>query len=65
MKWVKQLNFCNVKKDFQKIFHQNMKKMQTSKKKLTPADKTSNMYRHNTNDYQNLLRNAVTTVNKK
>ena len=42
-----------------------MKKMQTSKKKLTPADKTSNMYRHNTNDYQNLLRNAVTTVNKK
>ena len=39
-----------------------MKQVQTSKKKLTPADKTSNMYRLNKIDYQNLLRNAITTV---
>ena len=37
-----------------------MKKVQTSKKILTPADKTSSMYRLNKNDYQILLRNAFT-----
>ena len=36
-----------------------MKKVQTSKKTLTPADKTYNMYRLNNNNYQNLLRNAI------
>ena len=42
-----------------------MKQVQTSKKTLTPADKTSNMYRLHKNDYQNLLRNAITTSYKK
>ena len=42
-----------------------MKQVQTSKKPITPADKTSNMYRLNKNDYQNLLRNAITTIYKK
>ena len=42
-----------------------MKQVQTSKKTLTPADKTSNTYRLNKNDYQNLLRNAITTSYKK
>ena len=42
-----------------------MIQMQTSKKTLTPADKTSNIYRLNKNDYQNLLRNVVTTTYKK
>ena len=37
-----------------------MKKVQTSKKILTPADKTSSMYRLNKNEYQILLRNAFT-----
>ena len=37
-----------------------MKKVQTSKKILTPADKTFSMYRLNKNDYQILLRNAFT-----
>ena len=31
-----------------------MKKVQASKETLTAADKTSNMYRLNINDYQNL-----------
>ena len=41
-----------------------MKQVQTSKKTLTPADKASNMYRLNKNDYQNLLRNTITTIYK-
>ena len=32
---------------------EDMKKVQKSKKTLTPTDKTSNMYRLNKNDYQN------------
>ena len=39
-----------------------MKQVQTSKKTLTPADKTSNMYRLNKNEYENLLKNAITTT---
>ena len=42
-----------------------MKKVQTSKETLTPADKTSNLYRLNKNDYQNLLTNAITTTYQK
>ena len=42
-----------------------MKQMQTSNETLTPAYKTSNMYRLNINDYQNLLINAITTTYKK
>ena len=42
-----------------------MKQVQTSNKTLTPADKTSNMCRLNKNNYQNLLRNAITTRYKK
>ena len=41
-----------------------MKQVQTSKKTLTPAGKT-NMYRLPCSDYQNLLRNAITTSYKK
>ena len=39
--------------------------IQTSKKTLTPADKASNLYRLNKNDYQNLLTNTITATYKK
>ena len=42
-----------------------MKKVQTLKKTLTPADKTSSIYRLSKNNYQNLLRNAITTTYKR
>ena len=42
-----------------------MKQVQKLSKALTPADKTSNMDRLNKSDYQNLLRNAITTTYKK
>ena len=39
--------------------------METSKKTLIPTNKTPNMYRLNKNNYQNLLKNAITTTYKK
>ena len=62
---VKQLKFCKVENNFQKILREHMKEVQTSKKAVTPADKTSNMYKLNKNEYQNLLRNAITRTCKK
>ena len=47
------------------MLREDMKQMQKSKKTRTSADKTSNMYRLNKNDYQNLLKNAITTTYKK
>ena len=58
LRMVNELKFPKVKNDFQKMY-EDMKKVQTSKKTLTPADKTSIMYRLNKNDYQNLLKNAI------
>ena len=62
---VKELKFCKVKNNFQTKLCEDMKKVQNSKKTLTPADKTFNMYRLHENDYQNLRRNAITTSYKK
>ena len=62
---VEELKFRKVKNNFQKMLREDMKQVQTSKKTLTPADKTSNMYRLNKNDYQNLLKNAITATYKK
>ena len=62
---VKELNFRKVKNNFQKVLCEDMKQMYTSKKTLTPAGKTSNIYRLNKNDYLNLLRNAITKTYKK
>ena len=42
-----------------------MKQVQTTNKTLTTSDKTSNVYKLNKDDYQNLLRNAITTTSKK
>ena len=53
---VKELKFRKVKNNFQTKLREDMKQVQTSKKTLTPADKTSNMYRLHKNDYQNLLK---------
>ena len=53
---VKELKFYKV---FQIFPEEDLKHVQTSNKTLTPADKTSNMYRLIKNDYQKLLRNAI------
>ena len=40
---IKELKFCKVKNNFQKMLREDMKQVQTSNKTVTPADKTSNM----------------------
>ena len=62
---VKELKFRKVKNNFQKMLREDMKQVQTSKKTLTPAEKTSNMYRLTKSDYQNLLKNGITATYKK
>ena len=42
---VKELKFHKVKNNFQTKLREAMKQVQTSKKTLTPADKTLNIYR--------------------
>ena len=64
-KTYQELRFRKLKKNFQKMLREDMKQVQTSKKARSPTDKTSNMYKLNENDYQNLLRNAITTTYKK
>ena len=62
---LKELKFRKVKNNFQTRLREDMKQAQTSKTTLTAADKTSNMYKLHKNNYQNLLRNAITTSYKK
>ena len=62
VRMVKELKFYKV---FQIFPEEDLKHVQTSNKTLTPADKTSNMYRLIKNDYQKLLRNAIRRTYKK
>ena len=62
---VKESKFRKVKNNFQTKLCEDMKQVQTLNKTLNPADKTSNMYRLHKNDYQNLLRNAITASYQK
>ena len=62
---VKNIKFCKVRNDFQKELHEDLKKVRSSKKKLTFADKTSNMYQLDKEEYRHLLQNTVTTRYKK
>ena len=62
---VKELKFRKVKNNFRTKLRGDMKQVQTSKKTLTPADKTPNMYRFHKKDYQNFFRNVITTSYKK
>ena len=63
---VKELKFSKVKNDFQKLFGEDMKKVQTSKKTLTPADKTFIMYKLNTitTTYKKASKNIGTKISK-
>ena len=45
--------------------HEDLKKLCSLKKALTFADKTSNMYRFEKEEYRRLLQNAVTKTYKK
>ena len=62
---VKNIKFRKVRNDFQMKLHEDLRKVRSSKKTLTFADKTSNMYQLEKEEYRHLLQNAVTTTYKK
>ena len=62
---VKDVDFRETRNDFQDRLKRDIKSMRTSGKTLTPADKTSNMYRLSKEEYNQLKKNAVTSKYKK
>ena len=63
---VKNIKFRKIRNNFQMKLHEDLKKARSTKKKtLTFADKTSNRYRLEREEYRRLLQNAVTTRYKK
>ena len=62
---VKEIKFRRVRNDFQKKLSQDLKTIATSQKTVTQADKTTNMYRLEKDEYQKLLCDSITTTYKK
>ena len=62
---LKVIKFRKVKNQFLKKLKNNIKTVKQSKKTLTSADKTSNMYRLSKEEHDELLANAVTSNYKK
>ena len=62
---VKNIKFRKVRNDFQMKLREDLTKVRSSKKTMTFADKTSNMYQLEKEEYHRLLQNAVTTTYKK
>ena len=65
MQLIKEVKFRRVKNEFQKKLSNDIKMTNASSKTLTPADKTSNMYRLEKCEYDKLLHSAITTAYKK
>ena len=62
---VHQIRFRKVNSNFQRKLNKDLKTIKSSNKTLTPADKTSNMYKLTKDENNHLLDNAVTTTFKK
>ena len=62
---MKNIKFRKVRNDFQMKLHEDLRKVRSLKKTLTFADKTSNMYRLEKEEYRRLLQNIITTAYKK
>ena len=65
IKLVKEIKFRKVKNQFQNKLKDDIKKVRSSNKTLTPADKTSNMYRLEKEEYKHLLTNVITSTYRK
>ena len=65
IKLVKEIKFRKVKNQFQNKLKDDIKKVRSSNKTLTPADKTSNMYRREKEEYKHLLTNGITSTYRK
>ena len=62
---VKNIKFRKVRNDFQMKLREDLMKVRSSRKTLTFADKTSNMYCLEKDKYHRLLQNEVTITYKK
>ena len=62
---VKNIKFRTVHNQLQRTLKSDIKLIQQSRKTLTPADKTSNMYRISKEEYNKMRRNAITSTYKK
>ena len=62
---VKNIKFRTVHNQLQRTLKSDIKLIQQSSKTLTPADKTSNMYRISKEEYNKMRRNAITSTYKK
>ena len=60
----KDVQFSKISNTFQSRMNKDMKAMRDSGKTLTPADKTTNMYRLSAEEYNRLKLNAVTSKYK-
>ena len=61
----KDVKFRRTRNDFQTKMRTDVRSIRNSEKTLTPADKTSNMYRLAPEEYKNFRTNAVTAKYKK
>ena len=62
---VKKINFRRSSCKFQRKLNADIKKISSSSKIFTPADKTSNLYKLDKEDYNRFVNNAVTSNYKK
>ena len=62
---VKDIKFRNARSDFQTTLQEDIRLIHNSKKTMTFADKTSNMYQLTKEEHNKLLRNAITLKSKK
>ena len=61
---VHRIRFRKVKGNFQRKSKKDLKTIESSNKTLTPADKTSNMYKLTKDEYNHLLDNSVTATSR-
>ena len=64
-KIVENIKFRKINCEFQDKINSDIKNIKSSKKMLTPADKTSNFYKLTKAKYEQLLHNSITKTYKK
>ena len=65
MMMIKNIQFKNIKNDFQKQLKKDISDIQKCEKVLIPADKSRNIYKMETADYDKLLHDNITKTYKK
>ena len=65
MMMIKNIQFKNIKNDFQTKLKNDISDIQICQKVLVPADKSRNIYKMETADYKKLLHDNITKTLKK